>query len=156
MFTDDMNALKRKIEFKDECITKLNDSLAKHKNKTENVKITVDALAYASEGINKIWEAHVINKAKSGLGYKYVPPPYRGVPSPPGIDLAHTGFAEFQEPIMEYGSKSTESPKVEKVSESLSKTSHSEDKVSSDTKADAIVVEKCTTDSDDDQVMSKP
>ena len=53
--------------------------------------------------MNKIIECQVINKAKSGLGYKNVPPPYRGIPAPLGIDLEHTGLSEFQQPILEYG-----------------------------------------------------
>ena len=75
MFTDDLNALKRGIAFRDELLTGQSKQLAEANNKTENVKITIDALAHASEGMNKIWEAQVIDKAKSGLGYKYVPPP---------------------------------------------------------------------------------
>jgi hypothetical protein len=59
----------------------------------------------------------VVNKAKSGVGYKSVPPPYRGVPSPPGIDLAHTGLEEFQDAKLEYGPKTTENPKIEKTEE---------------------------------------
>ena len=83
----------------------LREELEKVKKANDNVKITVDTLAYASEGMNKIWEAQVVNKAKSGVGYKSVPPPLRGVPAPPGIDLEHTGLEEFQEPTMTYGPK---------------------------------------------------
>jgi hypothetical protein len=54
-------------------------------------------------------------KPKSGVGYKFVPPPLRGVPSPPGIDLAHTGLEEFQEPTMTYGPKFEKEVAIEKV-----------------------------------------
>lgn len=56
-----------------------------------------------------------MNKAKLGVGYKSVPPPLRGVPSPPGIDLAHTGLEEFQEPPMTYGPKFVKEAVIEKV-----------------------------------------
>ncbi|MCO6517300.1 MAG: hypothetical protein J6586_12575, partial [Snodgrassella sp.] len=56
-----------------------------------------------------------MSKAKSGVGYKTVPPPLRGVPSPPGIDLAHTGLEEFQEPPMTYGPKFVKPVEIEKV-----------------------------------------
>ena len=57
----------------------------------------------------------MVNKAKSGVGYKSVPPPLRGVPSPPGIGLAHTRIEEFQEPIRSYGPKFVKEVIDEKV-----------------------------------------
>ena len=41
----------------------LEKSLKKVKKANDNVKITVDTLAHASEGVNKLWEAQVVNKA---------------------------------------------------------------------------------------------
>jgi hypothetical protein len=98
--------LRRDLDYKIAVNQALRDEMEKIKKSNDNVKITCDTLAYQSKSIDKIWEAHVVNKAKSGVGYKSVPPPLRGVPSPPGIDLAHTGLEEFQEPTMTYGLKS--------------------------------------------------
>ena len=103
-YNDDIVVLKNDLDYKIAVNEALRLELEKLKKMLENVNITVDTLAYQSKSIDKIWDAQVFSKAKSGLGYNAVPPPLRGVPSPPGIDLAHTGLEEFKEPIMTYGS----------------------------------------------------
>ena len=114
-FNDDIAVLKRDLDYKIAVNVALREELEKVTKANENIQITCNTLDHQSKCIDKIWEAQVVNKAKSGIGYKSVPPPYRGVPSPPGIDLAHTGLEEFQEPQMIYGQKS--SPKIEKTEE---------------------------------------
>lgn len=93
----------------------LREELEKVKKANENIQITCNTLDHQSKCIDKFWEAQVVNKAKSGVGYKSVPPPLRGVPSPPGIDLAHTGLEEFQEQTMTYGPKFVKETATEKV-----------------------------------------
>ena len=114
-FNDDMIILRRELDHKIAVNEALKEELEKLRKKNENVNLSVDTLYYQSKAIDKIWEAQIVNKAKSGLGYNTVPPPLRGVPVPPGIDLAHTGLPEFQEPTLEYGSKSIENTSVEQV-----------------------------------------
>jgi hypothetical protein len=93
----------------------LREELEKLKKANENIQITCNTLDHQSKCIDKIWKAQVVNKAKLGVGYKSVPPPLRGVPSSPGIDLAHTGIEEFQEPIRSYGPQFVKEAIVEKV-----------------------------------------
>lgn len=102
-FNYDIVVLKRDLDYKIAVNEALREELEKLKKANENVKITCDTLAYQSKSIDKIWDAQVVNNAKSGVGYKSVPPPLRSVPAPPGIDLAHRWIKEFQEPIRTYG-----------------------------------------------------
>jgi hypothetical protein len=114
-FNDDIVVLNRDLDYKIAVNEELIEELEKLKKANENVQITCDTLAHRSKCIDKIWEAQVVNKAKSGVGYKSVPPPLRGVPAPPGIDLAHTGIEEFQEPIRTYGPQFVKEAIDEKV-----------------------------------------
>ena len=102
-FSDDMIVIKRELDHKIAVNEALKEEVERLKKVNENVNLSVDTLFYQSKSIEKIWDAQITNKAKSGLGYNTVPPPLRGVPAPPGIDLAHTGIEDFQEPILEYG-----------------------------------------------------
>lgn len=122
------------------------DRLSKAK---ENIQMSVETLDYASKGVTNLIECQVINKAKSGVGYKSVPPPYRGIPSPPGIDLEHTRLPEFQLPELKYGvqpkSNVVDNESL-KESESLNKTSLPKDKVCSCRKSDGPIIEDSTSD----------
>jgi hypothetical protein len=114
-FNDDIAVLKRDLDFQVAVNIALREEIEKVKKASEKIQITNQTLDHQSKSINKIWEAQVVNKAKSGVGYKTVPPPLRGVPAPPGIDLAHTGLEEFQEPTMTYGPKFVKEAILEKV-----------------------------------------
>ena len=114
-FNDDIAVLKRDLDYQIAVNEALREELEKVKKANENIQITCNTLDHQSKCIDKIWEAQVVNKAKSGIGYKTVPPPLRGVPSPPGIDLAHTGLEEFQEPTMIYGPKFEKEVAIERV-----------------------------------------
>jgi hypothetical protein len=114
-FNDDIAVLKRDLDYKVAVNEALREELEKLKKANENIQITCNTLDHQSKCIDKIWEAQVVNKAKSGVGYKSVPPPLRGVPAPPGIDLAHTWIEEFHEPIMTYGLKFVKEAIDEKV-----------------------------------------
>ena len=114
-FSDDIAVLKIDLDFYVEVNKAPREEIEKVKKASENIQITKKTLDHQSKSIRKIWEAQVVSKAKSGLGYKSVPPPLRGVPAPPGIDLAHTGLEEFQYPPMTYGPKFVKPVETEKV-----------------------------------------
>jgi hypothetical protein len=114
-FSDDLAVLRGELDFKIQVNEALKVEIEKVKKAIENIQITNQTLDHQSKSISKIWEAQVVSKAKSCLGYKSVPPPLRGVPAPPGIDLAHTGLEEFQDPPMTYGPKFVKRGETEKV-----------------------------------------
>lgn len=74
-YNDDIAVLKRDLDYKITVNEALREEIEKLKKCNENVKLTCDTLAYQSQSIDKIWEPQVVNKVKSGLGYKSVPPP---------------------------------------------------------------------------------
>jgi hypothetical protein len=114
-FNDDIAVLRRDLDYKIAVNEALREELEKIKKANENIQITCNTLDHQSKCIDKIWEAQVVNKVKSCVGYKSVPPPLRDVPSPPGIDLAHTWLEDFQEPIRTYVPKFVKEVIDEKV-----------------------------------------
>ena len=64
-YNDDIAILKRDLDYKIAVNEAIREELEKLKKANENVQITCDTLAYQSEEINKIWQAQVVNKAKS-------------------------------------------------------------------------------------------
>jgi hypothetical protein len=123
-FTEDIVVLKRDLEHRDAQISMLKYDLEKIREQKYNIHLSVDTLEYTSKGLQKIIEARLVNKARLGLGYKYVVPPNRGTFVPPGIDLSHTGLDEFKEKeFPAYGPKTTESPIVNQTEDSFQSVS---------------------------------
>ena len=98
-----MILLRREVEHTTAVNEAYQKELEKLQKKNENVNLTLDTCYHQSKSIDKIWNAQIHSKVKSGMGYNTVPPPLRGVPSPPGIDLAHTGLEDFKDLEREYG-----------------------------------------------------
>ncbi|MCO6517010.1 MAG: hypothetical protein J6586_11070, partial [Snodgrassella sp.] len=109
------------------------EALDRVKSEKENIQLTVEKLEHASKNVTKIIDSQVNNKVKSGLGYNTTPPPYRGIPKPPGIDLEHSGLPEFQLPKLQYGVQSNSNivaDEPKKESKCSCKTLLFQDKVS--------------------------
>ena len=92
--------LNREISFKEITINVLKEELEKVTLAKDNINLSIEALQdakhYNTERVDKFLEKALIGKAKSGMGYKLVPPPFRGIHPPLGIDLEHTGLEEFK------------------------------------------------------------
>lgn len=100
-FSDTKGMLNRDILLKDAEIGLLRREFAKVKQAKENIHLTVTTLENASACTKSIVENQMNKKIKSGIGYNTCPPPYRGIPYPPGIDLAESGLHELTNKSLE-------------------------------------------------------
>ena len=150
-FSDTKAILNRDIFLKDAEINLLRTEFAKVKQAKDNIQLTVTTLENASACTKSIVENQMNKKIKSGIGYNTCPPPYRGIPCPPGLDLAESGFHE-------HTNKSLEKVKPVENSEpfeSTSNTSLSKEKVLTDKSSDVTTIESCTSDENRKETVSK-
>ncbi|GJU65493.1 ribonuclease H-like domain-containing protein [Tanacetum coccineum] len=119
IFCEQLAVLKRDISYKDSKLSMLKSELEKLKPKKESNQLKIENFDNASKSLDKLIRSQIPDKSRKGvafISYNAVPPPPKGLFSPPNLDLSYSGLEEFQQPEFEgYGPKSSKS-----VSEDIS------------------------------------
>ncbi|GJU63779.1 hypothetical protein Tco_1245614, partial [Tanacetum coccineum] len=82
----------------------LKSELEKLKQEKESNQLKIENFDNASKSLDKLIRSQIPDKSRKGLGlasYNVVPPPPRGLFSPPNLDLSNSGLEEFQQPEFE-------------------------------------------------------
>ncbi|GKA26339.1 hypothetical protein Tco_0712448 [Tanacetum coccineum] len=78
--------------------------LEKLKQEKESNQLKIEKFDNASKSVDKLIGSQIPDKSRKGLGfgsYNVVPPPPKGLFSPPNLDLSNSGLEEFQQPEFE-------------------------------------------------------
>ncbi|GJX74538.1 putative ribonuclease H-like domain-containing protein [Tanacetum coccineum] len=106
---EDIKLLKREIYLRDLDITKLKRKLELATKEKDEVQLIVQNFENSSKNLSKLLDRQIMDKCKTRLGYKAVPPPYTRNFMPPKPDLVYSSLDDF----MEMNESIVEKPTVE-------------------------------------------
>nr|GEW52937.1 ribonuclease H-like domain-containing protein [Tanacetum cinerariifolium] len=101
VYEEDIKVLKCEIHLREVAITELKRKLKLAQKQKDKIQLTVENFENLSKCLNKLIDRQIVDKCKTGLGYKAVPPPYTRNFMPPKPNLSFSGLKEFMnEPIV--------------------------------------------------------
>ncbi|GJX77818.1 ribonuclease H-like domain-containing protein [Tanacetum coccineum] len=113
IFCEQLAVLKRDISYKDSKISMFKSELEKLKLEKEGNQLKIKKIENASKSLDKLIGSQITDKSRKGVGfvsYNVVPPPPKGLFSPPKFNLSNSSLEEFQQPEFEgYGPKPSKS-----------------------------------------------
>ncbi|GJX48081.1 ribonuclease H-like domain-containing protein [Tanacetum coccineum] len=128
-------------------ITELRRKLELAQKQKDEIQLTVENFENSSKNLSKLLDCQIVDKCKTGLGYKAVPPPYTGNFMPLKPDLSFSGLEEFvNEPIV---SKPTVKKHVIETSEAKA-SAHKPKAVKKNN--DALIIEDWVSDSEEEDM----
>ncbi|GJV84600.1 putative ribonuclease H-like domain-containing protein [Tanacetum coccineum] len=97
LFSEEVDVLKREIEFKQYEINTLKAEFEKHKKEKENIDFKIEKFDKASKDLDQLLESQITDKSKKGFGYSAVPLAHPLIYNKPNkLDLSYSGLDEFK------------------------------------------------------------
>ncbi|GJZ93821.1 ribonuclease H-like domain-containing protein [Tanacetum coccineum] len=101
VYEEDIKVLKREIHLREVAIIELRRKLELAQKQKDEIQLTVENFENSSKNLSKLIDCQIVDKCKTGLGYKVVPLSYTGNFMPPKPDFSFSGLEEFtSEPIV--------------------------------------------------------
>nr|GEV66268.1 ribonuclease H-like domain-containing protein [Tanacetum cinerariifolium] len=95
VYVEDIKLLKRDIYLIDLDITELKRQLELATKEKDEVQLTVQRFKNSSKSLSKLLDSQIMDKYKTRLGYKVVPPLYSGNFMPLKLDLVYPSLDDF-------------------------------------------------------------
>ncbi|GKC64708.1 ribonuclease H-like domain-containing protein, partial [Tanacetum coccineum] len=99
LFSEEVDVLKRDVEFKQYEINKLKAEFERLKQAKDAIDFKSKKFDKASKDLDQLLGSQITNKSKKGFGYCAAPPPHPLIYNRPNkLDLSYYGLDEFKEP----------------------------------------------------------
>ncbi|GJT41593.1 ribonuclease H-like domain-containing protein [Tanacetum coccineum] len=99
LFSEEVDVLKREVEFKQYEINTLKAEFEKLKQEKDAIDFKIEKFDKASKDLDQLLGSQITDKSKKGFGYCAVPPPHPLIYNRPNkLDLSYSGLDEFKEP----------------------------------------------------------